>query len=95
MSYPGPFTSGKGPWFALNMQLGRPQNQSGCFGEEENLLTYWHLIPRPCSLYSSLYTSYTVPALVLSYVMLRLLDIAVVAGSDHKYYAAGCLSTVC
>jgi len=85
--------SGKGPWFALNMQLGRPQSQSRCFEEEKNLLPLLAFDPQ--TMQSVVYTGYTVPTLVLAYVMFRLLDIAVVAGSDHKYYAAECLSTVC
>lgn len=37
-SYPGRLIQGRGPEYPLNTMQSRNQSQSGCFGEEGNLL---------------------------------------------------------
>jgi len=51
----GRFTPGEGGWYPLNRRMGGPQNQSGHFGQEKNLLPLQKFNPRPKPIVHTLY----------------------------------------
>jgi hypothetical protein len=44
---PATFYPGKSHWYPLSKRLGKPQNQTGRFGEEKNILPVTGLEPWP------------------------------------------------